>query len=77
MENKEESLLGYIPGAIKKQCFTCRRKYYAGEGSVQCKPCAEKVNDELNSLFPTQREERMKEMEDFLSGIVINRTIKI
>jgi hypothetical protein len=72
-----DEIMGYVPGAIKKRCFSCNRKYYASDQSVQCKPCAEKMESELNSLFPHQREERMKEMEEFLSGIVINRTIKI
>lgn len=76
MENKASIVLGYVPGAIKKRCFSCKRKYYASEESVQCKPCAEKMNEELDSLFPVDREKRIKEMEEYLEGIVINRTIK-
>jgi hypothetical protein len=73
----EKGIMGYIPGAIKKRCFSCNKKYYASEHSVQCKPCAEKANEELDTIFPNQREDRVKEMEEFLSGIVINRTINI
>ena len=77
MKFSENKILGYIPGAIKNKCFFCGRKYYADYKSVSCKPCAETMKAEFDSLFPVQQEQRLKDMESYLSGIVINIAIII
>lgn len=60
----------YAEGAIKKKCYKCRRKYYAAENSVYCKPCAEKAIEDFHNLSPEEKERRIKEVSEFLSGIL-------
>lgn len=74
---KEVSIGGYIPGAIRVRCFSCNKKYYADVNSFQCKPCAEKMKADFDALFPPEQERRLKDAEEYLSGITINRTFNL
>lgn len=76
MVNSADAIMGYIPGAVKKRCFSCNKKYYADENSVQCKPCAEKDQEEFNALLPDHREERIKAVEEFMDSLIV-RTFKL
>lgn len=75
VENIDNQIGGYIPGEVRVRCFSCNKKYYASERSLQCKPCAEKMIAEFDALFPHERESRLKDAEEYLSGITINRTL--
>lgn len=74
-ENIDNQIGGYIPGEVSVRCFCCNKKYYASARSFQCKPCAEKMVVEFDALFPQEQEQRLKDAEEYLSGITINRVL--
>lgn len=67
----DQPIGAYIPGAVKKKCTRCKRKYYAYEGSLECKPCATEARDWFNTLSPEQQQDVLTDAENFMCGFLL------
>lgn len=64
----EQSIGAYTPGAVKKKCVRCYRKYYGGEESLECKPCAEEAKDWFDKLSAEQQQEVINDANKYTYG---------
>ena len=68
----EQPIGAYIPGAVKKKCARCKRKYYGGEGSLECKPCAEEAKSWFDKLSVDQQREIAADTDKYICGFIPN-----
>lgn len=67
----------YIPGAVKKKCARCKRKYYGADGSLECKPCGEEVKRWFDSLSPEQQQDVIADTQKYMNGFVAENNPRI
>lgn len=72
----EQPIGAYIPGAIKKKCFRCQRKYYGGEESLECKPCAQEARAWFETLSVEQQQDVLTDATKYMSGFVVENIPK-
>ncbi len=73
----DQSIGAYIPGAVKKKCVRCQRKYYGGEGSLECKPCAQEAKEWFDALSADQQQEVIHDSEKYTNGFIVENTPKL
>lgn len=66
----EQPIGAYIPGAVKKKCVRCKKKYYAHEDSLECKPCAEEVKRLFDTLSVEQQQDIINDTNKYMNSFI-------